>query len=67
MSRNGERYYMKYLEAYLESRKEIESNAETMTRGDKENGTWLFFSQLPDQQGPAFFDYHSSEWIYLRE
>jgi hypothetical protein len=32
-----------------------------------ENGTWLFFSHLPDQQGPAFFDYHSAEWIYLRE
>ena len=30
-------------------------------------GSWLFFSQLPDQQGPAFYDYHSAEWIYLRE
>ena len=29
-----------------------------------EAGRWLYFSQLADQQGPAFYDYQQEHWVY---
>ena len=62
----GDWYYMKEL-GWLWSEELVFPFFFRSAGENKENGTWLFFSQLPDQQGPAFYDYHSAEWIYLRE
>ena len=35
-------------------------------QGSNEGG-WLYFSQLPDQGGPAFYDYNAEAWIYMSE
>jgi len=62
----GDWYYMQEL-GWLWSEESVFPFFFRAASENEENGTWLFFSQLPDQQGPAFYDYNSASWIYLKE